>query len=151
MASWAEFAAAAPEIAERGAKRFSVGVAYIATTGADGRPQLHPVTPLIADGRLLVFVALGTPKERSLRRDGRYAMHAILGKDDEEFRISGRAIITDDPDSRALAYKAAEAIGMTTKDDVLMEFMIARAHWAVWDGLGTPNISKRSQSWQAGG
>jgi len=149
MATWANFAAAAPDLAERGAKLFARGVAFIATTGVDGSPQLHPVTPLIAEGRLLVFVALGTPKERSLRRDRRYAMHAVLGKHDEEFRISGRAIIADDAESRALAHKAAEAIGMTTKNDVLMEFMIEREHWAVWDGLGTPNIRKRSRRWQA--
>jgi hypothetical protein len=149
MIPWAQFTVAAPELAERGARLFAIGVAYIATTAADGMPQLAPVTPLLAEGRLLVFVALGTPKERSLRRDGRYAMHAVLGKDDEEFRISGRAIVADDAKSRAIAYKAAEAIGMTTENDVLMEFMIERAHWAVWDGLGTPKISKRSQSWRA--
>jgi len=150
MATWAEFAAAAPQIAERGAKRFSVGLAFIATTGSDGSPQVHPITPLIADGRLFVFVALGTPKERGLRRDGRYAMHAVIGKDDEEFLIRGRAVVSDDEGSRALAHKAAAAIGMTTKNDVLMEFMIERAHWAVWEGLGTPDIRKRSQRWPAG-
>src|SRR5436309_14132986 len=91
MTPWAEFAVAAPELAERGGKLFAHGVAFIATTGANGVPQLAPVTPLIADGRLLVFVALRTPKERNLRRDGRYAMHAVLGRDDEAFRISGRA------------------------------------------------------------
>ncbi len=151
MSSWAEFAAASPEIAERGAKRFAVGVAYIATTAEDCQPQLHPVTPLIAEGRLFVFVALGTPKERSLRRDGRYAMHGMLGKDDEEFLISGHAVVADDPASRSLAYQAAQAIGMTTKDDVLMEFRIECAHWAIWEGLGTPDISKRSRRWQAHG
>jgi len=150
MASWAEFAAASPEIADRGARRFAVGVAYIATVSSNCRPQLHPVTPLIAEGRLFVFVALNTPKERSLRRDGFYAMHAVLGKDDEEFLISGRAAVADDAPSRSLAHKAAEAIGMTTKDDVLMEFMVEHAHWAVWEGLGTPNIRKRSERWQAG-
>lgn len=149
MHSWGEFAKAAPQMAERGAKRLAVGLAYLATTGRDGRPQLHPVTPLIADGRLFVFVALGTPKERSLRRAGRYAMHAVLGNDDEEFLISGRAVVADDGESRSLAHAAAEAIGMTTKDDVLMEFMIGQAHYAVWEGLGTPQICKRAQRWNA--
>ena len=85
MASWGEFAAASSELAARGATRFGMGIAYLATTDRDGRPHLHPVTPLIAEGRLFVFVALTTPKERNLRRDGRYAMHAVLGENDEEF------------------------------------------------------------------
>lgn len=125
-------------------------MAYIATTGQDGRPFVHPVTPLIAGGRLFVFVALGTPKERNLRRDGRYAMHAILGKDDEEFAINGRAVVSDDPASRALAHEAAQAIGMTTKNDVLMEFMVERAHWAIWEGLGTPDIRRNARRWPDG-
>ena len=151
MATWAQFAEAAPEVAARGATRFGMGIAYLATTGRDGRPHLHPVTPLIAEGRLFVFVALGTPKERNLRRDGRYAMHAVLGENDEEFMIAGRAVIADNAESRAAAYRAAEAIGMTTKNDVLMEFLIERAHWAVWEGLGTPNIRRIAKRWHADG
>ena len=150
MATWAQFAEAAPEMAERGSERLGFGIAWLATTGEDGRPYVHPVTPLIAEGRLFVFVALGTPKERNLRRDGRYAMHAVLGESDEEFQIGGRAIVSDDADSRSLAHKAAEAIGMTTKNDVLMEFLIERAHWAVWEGLDTPNIRRRARRWQGG-
>jgi hypothetical protein len=147
MAAWAEFVAAAPELSERGAERFGHGVAWLATASADGRPYVHPVTPLIAGGRLFVFVALGTPKERNLRRDGRYAMHAVLGQDDEEFLIAGRAVVADDTASRALAKAAADAIGMTSKDDVLMEFLIERAHWAVWEGLGTPAIRRVAKRW----
>ena len=149
MLSWAEFERAAPELAERGRERLGFGVAWLATSNADGEPNVHPVTPLIADdGRLFVYVALGTPKERNLRRDGRYAMHGVLGQDDEEFLIRGRAFVSDDAASRALAHKAAEAIGMMTKDDVLMEFRIDRAHWGRWEGLGTPDIRKVSQRWR---
>jgi hypothetical protein len=149
--NWAAFERAAPELAERGRARIGFGVAWLATTSADGEPNVHPVTPLIAEGRLLVFVALGTPKERNLRRDGRYAMHGVLGQDDEEFLIRGRATVSDDAASRAIAHRAAEAIGMTTKDDVLMEFFIERAHWARWEGLGTPEIRKVSQRWRESG
>jgi hypothetical protein len=146
---WAAFAVAAPDLAKRGAKRFAHGVAWIATTAEDGRPFVHPMTPLLTDGRLLAFIALGTPKERNLRRDGRYAMHAVLGEDDEEFLISGRAIESDDADSRALAQRAADAIGMTSRNDVVMEFFIERAHWAIWEGLGTPDVGRRSEHWQS--
>ena len=147
MATWEQFARAAPELAELGARRFAVGVAYLATSGGDGRPYIHPVTPLIAGGRLFVFVALRTPKERNLLRDGRYAMHAVLGNDDEEFLIMGRAVPADDWATRLLAAAEAAKIGMTSKDDVLFEFHIERAHWAVWEGLGTPNIRRISRRW----
>ena len=148
MATWGEFARAAPEIAERGAHRLAVGVAYIATTARDGAPRVHPVTPLIGAGRLLVFVATHTVKYPNLRRDARYALHALPGKDDEEFLVTGRAVVADDWASRILAAAEARRIGMTSKDDVLFELHIERAHWAVWDGLGTPDIRRTAERWQ---
>ncbi len=151
MANWGEFAAAAPEIAERGWKLFAYGHAYIGTPTLDGSPNVHPITPLMAGGRLVVFVEKDTAKCRSLLRDGRYAIHAVLGQDDEEFLIRGRAEVTDDPASQALAWEAARAIGMTSKNPIIMEFMIERAHWAIWEGLGTPDIRRVAKRWRAGG
>jgi len=147
MASWGEFAEAAPDLAERGAERLGIGYAYIATVAGDGSPRVHPVTPLIAGGRLLTFVAVHTVKYRNLLRDNRYALHAVLGEDDEEFLITGRAVESDDWASRFLAASAAVKIGMTSKNDVLFEFGIERAHWAVWRGLGTPDIHRVSKRW----
>lgn len=149
MATWSQFAEAEPELEARGRERLA-GHAYIATTGADGRPFVHPIVPLIGEGRLFVFVQLGTPKEHNLRRDGRYAMHTPLGEKDEEFIISGHALEADDAASRTIAHRAAEEIGMTTKDDVLMEFLIERAHWAVWEGLGTADARRITRSWKQG-
>ena len=145
--SWGEFAADAPEIAERGRQRFAVGYAFIGTTAPDGSPRVHPVTPLINGGRLFVYVGKHTAKFGNLMRDGRYAMHAILGDKDEEFMIQGRAVSADDPESEALAWEAARAIGMTSKDHLLMEFMIEHAHWAMWEGLGTPDIRRVAKRW----
>ena len=108
------------------------------------------MTPLIAGGRLLAFVAVHTVKYRCLLRDPRYALHAVLGESDEEFLVTGRAGVADDWASRILAAEAAQRIGMTSRDDVLFEFHIERAHWAVWDGLGTPDISRRAKSWREG-
>ena len=150
MATWAEFAAAAPETAERGAARLGIGFAYIATVSGDGSPRVHPMTPLIAGGRLLAFVAVHTVKYRNLLRDPRYALHAVLGKSDEEFLITGRAVVSDDWASRMAAAVEARRIGMTSRGDVLFEFYIERAHWAVWEGLGTPDISRRAKSWREG-
>ena len=150
MATWAEFAAAAPELAERGARRLGIGYAFIATIAGDGSPRLHPVTPLIGGGRLLAFVGVHTAKYRNLLRDPRYALHAVLGDSDEEFLVIGCAVASDDWASRMLAAAEARRIGMTSRDDMLFELHIERAHWAVWDGLGTPNISRRAKGWREG-
>jgi hypothetical protein len=149
LATWGEFADAAPSLAERAARLLSVGVAYIATTAKDGSPRVHPFTPLIGGGRLLSFIAIHTVKYGSLLRDPRYAIHAMLGKDDEEFMIIGRAVVSDDWATSMLAAVEARKINMTSKDHVPFEFMIDRVHWAVWEGLGTPDISRRAERWQA--
>src|SRR5712691_9702081 len=79
MATWAEFAAAAPELAAFGAERFTQAeVAYLATVCGDGSPRVHPVTPFVGVGRLFLFTELYSPKARDLRRDGRYALHSLV-------------------------------------------------------------------------
>ena len=149
MATWAEFAAVSPELAERGAKRLSVGVAYIATTAKDGSPRVHPFTPLIGGGRLLAFIGKHTVKYGNLLRDPRYAIHAMIGKDDEEFMIIGRAAVSDDWATSMQAAVEARKINMTSRNHVPFEFMIERVHWAVWEGLGTPDIQRGAERWQA--
>jgi hypothetical protein len=148
MATWGEFAGAAPEIAKRGAERLNAGVAYIATVAGDGAPRVHPVTPLVAGRRLLMFAGTSTVKYANLRRDPRYALHAVLGKDDEEFLVRGRAVASDDWASRILAAVEAKRIGMVSKDDVLFELMIESAHWAVWENVATPEMRRIAKRWQ---
>jgi len=149
MVTWGEFARAAPSLAERGSRRLAVGVAYIATTAKDGSPRVHPFTPLIGGGRLLAFIGKHTVKYGNLLRDPRYGIHAVLGKDDEEFMIIGRGIVCDDWSTSIQAAVEARKINMTSRDHVPFEFMIERVHWAVWEGLGTPDIRRRSERWQA--
>ena len=150
MAIWGEFAATKPQMAERGASLLGIGVAFIATTATDGSPRVHPFTPLISEGRLLAFVATHTVKYHNLRRDARYSVHAMLGKDDEEFMIIGRAVVSDDWASRMQAAVEARKINMTSKNDVAFEFTIEFAHWAIWRGLGTPGIRREAEAWRAG-
>ncbi|MDO8614748.1 MAG: pyridoxamine 5'-phosphate oxidase family protein [Dehalococcoidia bacterium] len=150
MATWAEFAGAAPDLAERGARRLGVGVAYIATTARDNSPRLHPFTPLIGGGRLLAFIAKHTVKYHNLLRDPRCAIHAMLGEDDEEFMIIGSAVVADDWATRMQAAIEARKIDMTSRNDVAFEFMVQRVHWAVWQGLGTPEIRRVARNWRAG-
>jgi hypothetical protein len=147
-ATWGEFAAAEPDLAERGAKLLSEGVAYIGTTARDGSPRVAPFTPLIGDGRLLAFLGTHTVKYRCLLRDPRFSIHAVLGSSDEEFMLLGSASISDDWATRIRAAIEARKINMTSKDDVAFEFRINFAHWAIWRGLGTPSIHRESKSWR---
>lgn len=133
----------------RGAKLFGFGVAFIATTAKDGSPRVHPFTPLIHQGRLLALIGTHTVKYGNLCRDSRYSIHAVLGEDDEEFLIRGRAVESDDWATRMGAAIEAKKINMTSKDDVAFEFMIESAHWAIWKGLGTPDIRRDAKSWRA--
>lgn len=151
MASWAEFAEAAPEIAARGEKRLRVGVAYIATTANDGSPRIAPFTPLIGGGRLVALIGKHTNKYGNLLRDPRCAIHAWLGDGDEEFMLIARATPSDDWATRMQAAIEARKINMTSKNDVAFEFTIERAHWAIWEGLGTPTIRRVAKSWRASG
>ena len=148
MATWAEFASAAPDLAESGARRLSVGVAYIATTAKDGSPRVHPFTPLVGGGRLLAFVAKHTVKYGNLLRDPRCAIHAVLGTDDEEFLIVGRAVLSDDWATQMQGAVEARKINMTSRNHAAFEFMLERAHWAVWEGLGTPEIRRVAKAWR---
>jgi hypothetical protein len=149
MASWQQFADARPHLAERGARLLGVGVAYIATTARDGSARVHPFTPLIGGGRLLAFVGKHTVKYPNLVGEPRCAIHAMLGKDDEEFMIIARAVVSDDWATGMLAAVEARKINMTSRNHVPFEFMIERVHWAIWEGLGTPDIRRRAERWEA--
>jgi hypothetical protein len=73
----------------------------------------------------------------------------MLGKDDEEFMIIGHAIVSDDWATSMQAAVEARKIKMTSSNHVPFEFMLERVHWAVWEGLGTPDIRRRDDRWQA--
>ena len=110
MATWGEFAAAAPELAAFGTERFGTRVAFLATVRPDGSPRIHPVTPIIGEGRLFLFMEPTSPKGHDLRRDGRYALHGSVADDagsGGEFSVRGRAVPVDDATGRAVAVRAA--------------------------------------------
>jgi hypothetical protein len=133
--TWSDFEGVAPEIAGAGRRlledRPSVpGAAFLGTVGSDGRPRVHPFVPAIVDGRLWAFV-IDSPKRRDLDRAGGYAIHSVLGADDESFLVGGTACRTDDPAHRT---RVAERMPYTDIDEhhVLYEFRIDRALWTAW-------------------
>jgi hypothetical protein len=94
MATWTAFAAAAPWLASpirALLHQYGPGMGYLATVRADGGPRVHPVSPVVTDEGLYLFV-IDSPKRRDLERDGRYALHAYPAEDsDVEAYVSGRA------------------------------------------------------------
>jgi len=94
-ARWAEFEAAAPELAAAGRTllyQHGPGLGFLATIRADGGPRVHPVCPHVAAGQLWVFVGAASPKFADLERDGRYALHSFPCVDvDDEFYVAGVA------------------------------------------------------------
>ncbi|GGM01854.1 MULTISPECIES: pyridoxamine 5'-phosphate oxidase family protein [Micromonospora] len=94
MASWSEFAADEPRLAD-GIRvlmqQYGPGFGYLATVRADGGPRVHPVSPVITDEGLFCFV-IDSPKRRDLERDGRYALHSFPPEEsDDEAYVAGRA------------------------------------------------------------
>ncbi|MEV4753882.1 pyridoxamine 5'-phosphate oxidase family protein [Micromonospora sp. NPDC049559] len=94
MASWSEFAADEPRLAEAIRllmQQYGPGYGYLATVRADGGPRVHPVSPVITDDGLFCFI-VDSPKRRDLERDGRYALHSFPPEEsDDEAYLAGRA------------------------------------------------------------
>src|SRR5262245_50677122 len=100
MATWSEFAHAAPALAaaiRSALHQYGPGLGYLATIRPDGSPRLHPVSPVVADDGLYACL-LDTPKRRDLVRDGRYALHSYPPDDsDDEACVRGSAHRVTDP------------------------------------------------------
>ena len=108
--AWSDLEEAAPKLADFGRNRFASGVAFLATTKADGSPRVHPVTPIIGQGRQFLFMEPTSPKGADLRRDGRYALHSSVedaSGGGGEFLGEGTAKSVDDRRSRSLAEQSA--------------------------------------------
>jgi hypothetical protein len=95
---------------------------------------VHPVTPILCDGRLYLFMEPASPKGHDLRREPRYAMHSLVTDqhgNPGEFRISGNALPVDDPQVRA---RVAEAAPYELMDRwILFEFSVEEAASTVYE------------------
>jgi Pyridoxamine 5'-phosphate oxidase len=134
VATWAELAAAEPELADAGERIFhAFTLAFLATVRADGGPRIHPVTITIHDGRLYVFLVHGTPKRRDLLLDPRYALHSfpsfpggtVDSYVDDELVLFGTAQPVEDADTRAAV--AAVHNDTVHERDLLFELDVERA------------------------
>jgi hypothetical protein len=96
MITWSEFERRQPALADAGRAQFyqfGIGLGFLATVRPDGGPRVHPVCPVISPAGLHVHIKAG-PKQRDLRRDGRYALHSEAcppPRQDDGFAIIGCA------------------------------------------------------------
>ncbi|MGV9210521.1 pyridoxamine 5'-phosphate oxidase family protein [Micromonospora sp. RB23] len=112
MASWSDFAADEPRLAD-GIRvllqQYGPGFGYLATVRADGGPRVHPVSPVITDEGLFCFI-IDSPKRRDLERDGRYALHSFPPEEsDDEAYVAGHAWPVTDPVRVARLAQSARA------------------------------------------
>ena len=86
MPSWSEFAAAAPELAERIQERFEAHKhKTMATIRKDGGPRISGTECQFEDGELWIGSMWKAVKALDLQRDPRYAMHSAT-EDPEQWR-----------------------------------------------------------------
>jgi hypothetical protein len=108
--SWQSLEDEQPDLAAFGAERLNGQVAYLATVRKDGSPRVHPMTPIIGQGHLFVFMEPTSPKGHDLQRDGRYAIHCSVSDTSGasgEFILTGQAHLIHNPELRALAVRLA--------------------------------------------
>jgi hypothetical protein len=122
-----------------------VGLAFLATVRKDMGPRVHPICPLLTDHAMYAFV-IPSPKERDLRRDGRFAMHSFPCPNNEDaFYVAGRAklvrdeALRDDLGGQFVAERSQFGVALPADVDVLFEFEIDRCLLTKTTGHGDPN------------
>ena len=128
MATWSEFAAAAPHVAELARRLFyrtETGEALLVTVRGDDLPRIHPIYLAVMEDRLVAFITT-SPKAVDLEADGRFALHNHQDPAaPDEVQLRGRARTIDDAATRARF--AAAWYFETTDAYRLFEFLIDRA------------------------
>lgn len=153
MATWSDFEQGAPALAETGRRLLvqgGTGYAFLGTVRKDGGPRIHPICPVLADGRLYAFIVNLGPKYRDLLRDGRFALHAFpTPEGGEEFYVTGVAHAVTDAVARA-AVVAATGGALGTHDfEALFEFSLENALHTHWEHWGTAQAWPSFTKWKA--
>lgn len=101
MASWADLATDAPDLAERVRARFQAHKhVLVATLRRDGAPRISGVEVQFSGGHLWTGMMGASRKARDLQRDPRIALHSApvdLDMADGDAKVSGRAVEVVDP------------------------------------------------------
>ncbi len=132
MGSWADFQAAAPELAEAVRGRFeAVGLAFLATLRADGSPRITGIETNFRGDDLLLGMMDPSLKALDLRRDPRLAMHAAStdkAVQEGDAKIASRAVeILDDAEKAAFGGAVEEATGQDPGTFALFRVEVSEA------------------------
>ena len=152
MARWGELERAQPEMAALLRSLLGwIPIAYLATVRRGGSPRVHPVCPVLAGEGMCVAVAGSSapqpsPKRFDLAHDGRYALHALPGKRDDEFYVTGRARLVEDAAERQLIVETAKH--HIRGDDWVFELGIDYAMTAYWEHVGQPGTYPVRTYWR---
>jgi hypothetical protein len=153
--NWAEFAAAAPDIATAGERLLRPtgdGIAFLSTVRKDGGPRLHPVMSVLVDEALHVFVVTMSYKYRDLLRDSRYALHALpTAEGGEEFYITGSAVPVADAGRREAVREASGGRLGGHDFEALFALGIEAALHTKWENWGTAQTWPAYNKWKPGG
>ncbi|MFI6095735.1 pyridoxamine 5'-phosphate oxidase family protein [Lentzea sp. NPDC051213] len=111
MTNWSKFVEEAPVLAAAAQERIrDLHIAYLATTAPNGAPRVHPVSPIITEQGIFVFMEPSSPKGHDLRRGGRFALHppvdAPIPTVSQVF-LAGRGRVIEDPEEREAVLQAA--------------------------------------------
>lgn len=145
--SWQDLVDGNENLAAAGAARLNGRIAYLATVDKNGRSRVHPVTPIVGEGRLLLFMEPTSPKGFDIRRNGRYALHCSV-EDNEggagEFFVRGQGQLLTGSDSRVQAVRLASY--KPHDRYILFELGVDEATFTQYSDDGT-----QRQRWQAPG
>ena len=158
MATWHEFAAAAPGLAAEARKNIyeaGIGLGFLATVRADGGPRVHPVCPIISPAGLHVLVIPG-PKQHDLRRDGRYALHTETcppPNHEDGCMLTGTAHEATDGETRSVVIdqlrveRQDDQLWPSVRTDALFELTIDRC--LLMRTLGSAELPAGATVWTA--
>lgn len=104
MASWSEFAAAAPDLAAAGLERFTRSeIILLGSVRKDGSPRISPVESDLVDGELMAGMMWQSQKALDLLRDPRCTVHSTVHDRMDamgEFKLRCRATGIPEPRRR---------------------------------------------------
>jgi|SRR5215211_2360844 len=150
---WAEFEAAAPEVARLGKERFDrLRIALLGTLRMDGSPRTSPVEPHFVEGHLLFGAMTWSLKARDLLSDMRCVLHSAVTAPDageSELKLYGRAREVQDQRLRGSSRETwwatrppeqARVFSMDIEQAALVEWDLERGQmslrrWSPKDGV----------------
>jgi hypothetical protein len=121
VASWSEFEAEVPELAERVRERLDAhSHKTIATIRRDGAPRISGTETELSDGELWIGSMLNALKARDLQRDPRFALHSASEDPDVwkgDAKLAGVAEEVSAPDASShrfrLNLQEVSTVGLT--------------------------------------